>query len=209
MKRILLFLVLLLSFFRSQAQENLYYVEHPHSVTLSSGIPNLIVTMFPPGNPDNSMTMDGWYTGTGYKTRLAAQLNVGYNYQLDRRWELSLILTVGGLVYSQYQYPKTGENDQGHPIYDWQAEPLENSLHYQHRAVIPSFLLRYYWLARKSSFQLYSAAGAGFVGHGGLSLFPTLTLVGTRFGGKHWYGQAELTAGVTATLFLAGVGYRF
>ena len=208
MKRSLLLLILLVPFVKGQAQENLYYVDHPHSVTLSSGIPNLIVTMFPPGNPDNSMTMDGWHTGTGYKTRLAAQLNVGYNYQLDRRWELSFILSVGGLVYSQFQYPQTGVNENGYAIYDWKAEPLETSLHYQHRVLIPSFILRYYWLARKSSFQLYLAAGAGYVDLSHLP-YPTLTLVGTRFGGKHWYGQAELTAGATATLFLAGVGYRF
>ena len=211
MKRvILLLIVLFVPLAKGRAQENLYYVEHPHSVTVSTGIPYVFAMLYPPGHMDNRMTKGGLATGIGYKTWTGTNLNVGYNYQLNRRWEIAMIFTMCGYVYSSYRYPKTGTDEEGNAIYDWKADPLESSLHYEHRAFIPAVIARYYWLARKSSFQMYSAAGLGCtIAHSNVPFFPTLTLVGTRFGGKHWYGQAELTAGTTATLFLAGVGYRF
>ena len=210
MKRAILSLILLLPFVKGQAQETLYYVEHPHSVTISTGIPYFFAMMFPPGNPNSSTTWDAREKGIAFKSLFPTNLNVGYNYQFSKRWEVAAIITVCGYVYSSKQYPKTGEDERGKAVYDWNATPTASAVHYQHRAFIPSAMLRYYWLARKSSFQMYSAAGLGItIFESSIPVCPTLTPLGMRFGGKHWYGQVELTVGTTATLFLGGVGYRF
>ena len=193
------------------APEPLYYEQHPHSITVSTGIPFILAMMYPPGSGDNAKTMDGWRTGLKYKTWTGTNLNVGYNYQLDKRWEISLLVTVCGYVYSQYAYPKSGVDENGMDVIDWKAQPENQGVHYDLRGVMPALMLRYYWLARKSSFQMYSAAGIGYLPgvYGRTPIFPTLTPLGFRFGGGHWYGVAELTAGTTATLVLAGAGDRF
>lgn len=194
----------------AMAQESHYYVEHPHSVTFSTGIPNILALAFPPGNPDNSMTMRGRDNGKSYKTHFISNWNIGYNYQLDKRWEVALIFTVCGTFYTEYQYPKIGESAEGAANYDWNATPTATSRHYV-RCFIPATMLRFYWLARNPAFQMYSGAGAGYAlgSSGSFPVLPTLTPVAIRFGAKHWYGQFELTLGTTASLILGGVGYRF
>ena len=194
----------------ARAQER-YYESHPHSITVSTGIPFALVMFYPPGSMDNGMTMDGEKTGMGYKSWTWTNLNVGYNYQSDKRWEVSFLVTVCGWVYSKYSYPKKGEDENGNPLFDWKGDRENRGVHYDLRGVMPSVMLRYYWLARKSSFQMYSAGGLAYIPEGfdSIPLFPTITPLGVRFGGRHWYGVAELTAGTTATLFLAGAGYRF
>ena len=188
----------------------LFYMEHPHSVTVSTGFPFILAMMYPPGSGDNALTMEGWRTGLSYKTWMDTNLNVGYNYQIDKRLEVSLLVTVCGYVYSRYAYQKTGVDEQGNDMFDWKSEPENQGIHYDLRGVMPGIMLRYYWLARKSSFQMYSAAGlAYFQRYGRVPVFPTITPLGFRFGGGHWYGVAELTAGTTATALLAGAGYRF
>ena len=187
----------------------LYYVDHPHSITLSTGFPFIFAMMYPPGSGDNGWTMDGWKTGIKYKTWTATNLNVGYNYQINKRWEVSFLITVCGYVYSRYAYPQKGEDQYGNPQYDWNATPENQGVHYDLRGIMPAVMARYYWLARKSAFQMYSATGIAYIPSSSLPVFPTLTPVGIRFGSGHWYGVAELTFGTTATLLLAGAGYRF
>lgn len=209
MRKSVLIIVMLLPFVGAWAQENHYYVDHPHSVTVSTGLPFIFASLHAPGDPNNSDTMEGWRTGTGYKTIMPVNVNVGYNYQFNRRWEMAVIFTTCGFIYTKSQYPQSGEGEGGSPIYDWNAKPTESSTHYSYRGCGAAVMGRYYWLAKSPVFQMYSAAGVGFFLPYQYLFFPTLTPVGARVGGKHWYGQAELTIGTTATLFLLGVGYRF
>lgn len=207
-------LLSLLAFSRvAGAQEKKYYEEHRHSVTVSTGIPSLWGSIFPPGSMNNSLTMDGQKTGKGYRTWFTSNINIGYNCQLDRRLEVSLLITQCGHFYTEYTYPPS-DNPQGEETwygagFDWEASPVSKTLHYQLSALIPSAMLRLYWLARKDWFQMYSAAGFGFVLGSSAPIGFTVTPLGVRFGPRHWYGVAELTVGTTATLLLAGAGYRF
>lgn len=187
----------------------LHYVDHPHSITVSTGYPFIFAALSRPGAPNNSMTMEGWNLGFKYKTWISTNLNVGYNYQINKRWEVSFLITVCGCIYSRYAYPRTWDDEYGNRQYDWNATPEDQGVHYEHIALMPAVMARYYWLARKSAFQMYSAAGIAYVPDSSIPVFPTLTPVGIRFGGGHWYGVAELTIGTTATLLLAGAGYRF
>ena len=210
MRKTVLIIVMLLPFVVAWAQENHYYVDHPHSVTVSTGLPCILASLFPPGSPDNSDTMEGWRTGTGYKTIMPVNVNVGYNYQFNRRWEMAVFFTTSGHIYTKSQYPQSGESEDGSPIFDWKGNPTESSTHYKCSGNSISVMGRFYWLAKSQVFQMYSAAGIGYFWPVyPFLLFPTLTPVGARVGGKHWYGQAELTIGTAATLFLLGVGYRF
>lgn len=209
MRRIILSLIVLLPM-SAVAQEAHYYVEHPHSVTFSTGIPNPFALALSPGNPDSSMTMQGRSVGLSYKTDFITNYNVGYNYQVDKRWEVAFIFTVCGTFYTEHQYPKIGESAEGAANYDWKATPTATPRHYVHW-FIPAAMVRFYWLARNPAFQMYSGAGAGYAlgSSGSFPVLPTLTPVAIRFGAKHWYGQFELTLGTTASLILGGVGYRF
>lgn len=207
-----LFFVTLLAvipFMKGRAQEPYFYQEHPHSVTISTGLPCFLPMMYPPGSGDNSLTMQGWHTGSGYKTHMFYNFTLGYNYQASKRWEVAALFTVAGYIYSQYQYPEKGVDKEGNPTYDWN----QNKAQYQGtrmdpRVFSPAVIVRYYWLVREKC-QLYSALGGGLLILKPLRPFPNITPFGVRWGRGHWSGHAELTIGTTATALLIGAGYRF
>ena len=188
----------------------MFFEEHGHSLTLSTGYPCALSMIFPPGTPDNSVTMDGWKTGTHYKSWYPAGLNLIYNYQGSRHWEISLAVSVSGWFYSTYQYPEkqSAEMDQG-KVFDYDATPEKHTA-FDFRGIIPSIHFRYYWLARKEAYQMYSGAGLGIMpaAHP-MMVVPSITPVGIRFGKRHWFGLAELTLGATGTGPVLGAGYRF
>ena len=194
-----------------RAQDAPFYQEHPHSLSASTGVPFLLSIMYPPGSGDNTLTWDGQRTGTSYKSWYPAGLNLMYNIQAGRHWEFSLAVSMSGWLFSAYQYPESKETGpEGEPQYDWKAKPEKTTLHFDFRGFIPSVHVRYYWLTRKESYQMYSAAGLGVMLYGyPKRVYPTLTPVGIRFGKQHWFGTAELGLGTTGTGVLLGAGYRF
>lgn len=205
----LLWILLLVPFSKGLAQERFYFEDHQHSITLSTGIPPILPMMYPRGSANNGYTMDGWNTGTGYKTHFSYTFTLAYNYQFTKRWEMALVATTCGYIYSQYQHPEKGVNDYGVMTYDWDDSKRQyQGTYLDFRGIIPAAMVRFYWLARESV-QMYSAVGAGLMFSSPVILYPTLTPVGIRFGKKHWFGLAELTVGSTATILLAGAGYRF
>lgn len=205
----LLCLLLLVPFSKGLAQERFYFEDHQHSITLSTGIPPVMAMMHPPGDPDNGPTMDGWNTGTGYNSHFSYTFTIAYNYQFTKRWEMALVATTCGYIYSQYQYPEKGVDDYGNILYDWdKSKGQYQGTHLDFRGIIPAAMVRFYWLARERV-QMYSAAGVGLMFASRPIVYPTLTPVGIRFGRKHWFGLAELTIGSTGTILLAGAGYRF
>ena len=217
MKTKVFFLVLvsMLSMWTGFAQEAHYYEAHRHSVTVSTGYPFVLAMMYPPGHQNNSMTMDGRRVGVSYHTFAPTNLCLGYNYQINGRWEASFMLTVCGYIYTASTYPRKDLTGVESPLpgdeFNWQANPLDKRTGYDLRGVIPSVTGRYYWLTKKDTFQMYSAAGIGIIRtfSSWPPVFPILTPVGIRFGSRHWFGVAELTVGTTATGLLAGAGYRF
>ena len=202
MRKALLVLALLL--FGASA----FSQEYHHSVEISTGPPCILGLMYPPGSPDNGLTMEGQQQGIGYHAWAPMNLSLAYNYQINKHWEVSALLTHCGYIYSKYQYPEKGEGPNGME-YDWKATPENLGLRYDSRGFYLTGLARYYWYTKKASYQWYSAVGASVVNSSSIPIWPVLTPIGIRFGARHWYGRAELTVGVPATLLLVGVGRRF
>lgn len=215
-KAYIILLLLLLPIAEGRAQEKPYYLEHRHSVTVSTGIPNLLVLLTPPISIFRQEYGD-YEIGTHL---FPVNLNIGYNFQFAKRWEVAAVATTSGYFFSRYLF--TQEKDNGNVIrHEHYDESFDTSVHFLLRSIVPSVLVRFYWLTPNSAFQMYSAAGIGVecffrpTSYSSSSrfpifpVFPTITPVAVRFGARHWYGQIEYTIGATATFILFGMGYRF
>lgn len=78
----------------------------------------------------------------------------------------------------------------------------------------PVFTLTFQWRHLwnpQNAFTVYTALGAGLVIPTSMELapMPSLTPVAFRYGGRHFYGFAELTLGTLATIVHGGFGWRF
>jgi hypothetical protein len=72
-----------------------------------------------------------------------------------------------------------------------------------------TFQVRWIWNPGESC-AIYSAAGAGILTEGTKIVpLPSITPVGVRLGGEHFFGFFETTLGSVATLFQAGLGWTF
>ena len=123
------------------------------------------------------------------------------------RWELAL---TGGISWSHYKvtrYEQFGVDPQGQPRYDltqgspagWRNSSPVGSLTCQWRV---------FWNPAWTV-QPYSAFGFGFSTASSIIPLPSLTPVGLRYGGDHFYFFAETPLNPVALFLHVGAGYRF
>ena len=124
------------------------------------------------------------------------------------RCELALTGGICWYLHRTIQYEEFGFDPQGNPRYN-----LNKSHPAGWRNSSPvgtvTFQARWIWNPGESC-AIYSAAGAGILTNGArVELLPSITPVGVRLGGEHFFGFFETTIGSVATLFQAGLGWTF
>lgn len=197
--------ILLMWSMAAGAQESFSWENHKHSLEIYTGYPYIFSMLYPKSSPDNTASMDGWFTGDSYKYLCPASLTLMYSYRLDQKWEISFLLNGHGYFYKHAKYPVADNR----PV--WEADPEYAKTEFDTRGIVIGLITRRYWLDR-DFWKLYSALGFGafLVGEGlRLPVAPEIIPIGTRFGRRHIYGMAELSFGPTGTGPRLGLGYRF
>ena len=198
------------------AQDAAVWKQHRHSLEISTGIPYPMFTHSDagpePGSQEELEFLSRWDNGLSLKKTMYPNLTVTYSFRFANNGEVSVFFNVHGYTYALRQHAKGYT-----PGMEWDydvnkvTKVLERG--YVNMAVVPGFLLKYYWHNR-DYWKWYSGAGLGFFATGydvlsGLRVTPEIILAGTHFGRNHVYGVAELVFGPTGLGPQLGLGYRF
>lgn len=189
----------------AKAQESFSWEEHRHSLEVYTGYPYFFTMLIPKSSPDNTASMEGWYTGDSYKFLCPENLSLMYSYRDNKEWEISAVVNLHGYFYNHKKYPVVDN------IPDWDAVPEDLGVKYEARGIVTGLITRRYWV-EKPGYRLYSAFGLGVLlkGRGILGqVVPELTPIGIRFGRRHIYGMTDLSYGPTGIGLRLGTGYRF
>lgn len=126
-------------------------------------------------------------------------------------WKTEFTLTAGASWYHHrlIQYPTFGVDPEGKPRYD-----LEHGERVGWKDSIPAYSLTFQWRHLwnpSKAFLVYTGIGAGVTNSYFSEFFPLLSItpVGFRYGGTHFYAFAELTGGPIASFVHGGLGWRF
>ena len=196
MKRLILFSIALLLGVVAKAQ-----TDSRHSLELSTGYPELLSNIYPPGNLDNPATAEAERNGQKFNGLCPLNLTFTYSYRLDSRWALGLRLNARGWLYNSKQYPEKGSD------YDWKAEPVSSATKIDTRGLAASLFGRYYW-SDNGYRQWYSSIGVGINALERYRLEPDLIPIGLHWGRKRCFGILELSLGTAGTGVLLGIGWR-
>lgn len=179
-------------------------IDSKHSLELSTGCPELMSNIYPPGNMDNPATADAEKIGQKRESICPWNLTLTYAYRIASRWDIGARFNARGWFYKSSQYP---EKDYGKGGYDWNAKPLSSETCSENRGVATSLFGRYYW-SYKEGCQWYSSVGIGINYKEHCRLEPDLIPIGLHFGKKRVYGILELSFGTVGTGLIAGIGCR-
>jgi hypothetical protein len=125
------------------------------------------------------------------------------------RTEFTLSAGVSWYHHRVTQYSIFGTDPEGKPRYN-----LKDGTPGGWKDSSPVFSLTFQWRHiwnPDNAFKVYSGLGAGIV----FSKYeqplpaPSLTPAAFRYGGKHFYGFAEITVGTLATFIHGGLGWQF
>ena len=130
---------------------------------------------------------------------------------LRTRPRTEFTLTAGASWYHHriMQYSVFGIDPEGKPRYN-----LQDGTYIGWKDSEPVFTLTFQWRHLwnpQNAFVVYSALGAGLVIPTSMDMapMPSLTPIAFRYGGRHFYGFAELTLGTLATIVHGGFGWHF
>lgn len=175
------------------------------SVELGTGFRPLHMISAP--SRDRYMQLADWGQGIEMDGACFPVLDLTAVLRSHRKTEHCLTLGVAWCHHRLTQYPPFGTDPAGKPRYDlekgtpagWTDSAFSFAVTYQWRHI---------WNPDKPVL-LYSGLGVGIVSGSRVSVFPSLTPIGLRIGGRHLYGFAECMAGPLATALHGGLGWRF
>lgn len=191
----------------SWAQEPSVY-QKSWSLEVGTGIAPLYMTMVPGRSTESALAQNGQMITN--KRGNAPMVTLSGVLRISRRSEFTATAQLNWRHYQLKEYPVFGTDPYGNPRYDLnqQGTPAGGAT-----AFAPALTLRYRFLyTPDKAVTLYSGVGLGVVmnvSERAAAVFPDLTLLGLRAGGKHLYFFVELTAGNVATLAYGGLGWKF
>ena len=215
-KTIIMVMALLVTSIGASAQDSALWKNHCHSLEISTGIPYPMMihtdVQPPPENPEAAAHSQMWLNGQSKKETMYPNLTVIYSFRFAEAGEVSAFFNLHGYTYAICQHPEGWTEGIDWP-YDIRKVSKVLKRGYVNMAVVPGFLLKYYWYNR-DFWKWYSGVGIGFFVYGEDALFsrrfsPEAILAGTHFGRNHIYGVAELVFGPTGIGPQLGLGYRF
>lgn len=205
--RILTVAAALLFCLAARAQEPAAF-QKSWSVELGTGLYPLYMNLIPGTSTVKALADKG--QAITDKSSYIPSVTLAGVWRISRRSEFTATAQINWRHYSLTEYPVSGTDPYGKPRYDvsQKGTPAGGAT-----AFAPALTLRYRFLyTPDKAVTLYSGVGLGVVmnvSERAAAVFPDLTLLGLRAGGKHLYYFVELTAGNVATLAYGGLGWKF
>lgn len=143
-------------------------------------------------------------TGTGV---YSPSISLAGVFRTAANIEHTVTLSVAWTRLSLTQYSVFGTDPQGQPRYDLEDGTVIGTVNSPLSYSI-TWHWRYIWNPQKP-FKTYTALGAGLSTTTGFVPLPSVTPIGVRFGGTHFYFFAEWTLGPVASFVHGGLGWKF
>ena len=203
MKARLIAVVILLGFaFSAHAQDSTFVAKY--SIEIGTGIQPLQMTYYPTGAVQKRLLEQG--KGVNEDGMFCPVITLSGVMRFNWKNELTLTGGVSWCHHRIMEYPVFGTDPYGKPRYDVTAG---KNVGWMDSSPCFSLLIqwRHLWNPKNLA-TLYSGAGLGY--SFGLSFpIPSLTPIGLRVGGEHFYGFVEGTIGPIATYVHGGLGWHF
>ena len=206
MKRCLTIVLLCLSLAAYAQEREAPVFRNRFTIEFSSGLPIIQSLNVNTRHLEKQLAMEGIRIDKG--GALHPLINLTGALLVSPRCELALTGGIYWYLHRITQFEAFGIDPQGNPRFDlnkphpagWRNSTPVGSL---------TFQVRWIWNPGESC-AIYSAAGAGILTEGTKVVpLPSITPVGVRLGGEHFFGFFETTLGSVATLFQAGLGWTF
>ena len=194
MKRCLTIVLLCLSLGAYAQEREAPVFRNRFTIEFSSGLPIIQSLNVNTRHLEKQLAMEGIRIDKG--GALHPLINLTGALLVSPRCELALTGGIYWYLHRITQFEAFGIDPKGNPRFDTPVGSL-------------TFQVRWIWNPGESC-AIYSAAGAGILTEGTKIVpLPSITPVGVRLGGEHFFGFFETTLGSVATLFQAGLGWTF